>query len=117
MHKENKMNITPIKKIIEDSESRTVEFKTSTAKLSAAFQTVSAFLNGKGGTVLIGVKDNGEIMGQDITDNTRLEVANEIKKIEPSAIELIDIKYIKTDKNKFVIVIHVDPGNHIPYVY
>ncbi len=109
------MRIEEIKKIIEEQESRTVEFKKSTTQLSSAFKVICAFLNGEGGTVLIGVKDNGEIIGQDVTDNTRREIANEIKKIEPSA--PINVSYLKTEKNKYIIAIQVAAGNHVPYVY
>ena len=55
------MNIKAIKQLIQQGESSTLEFKTSTANLSAAFKTVSAFLNEKGGTVLIGVGDKGKL--------------------------------------------------------
>lgn len=109
------MDIEQIKSLVKQGESNTLEFKTSTAKLQAAFASIFAFLNGKGGTVLIGVKDKGQIIGQDVTDSTRLEIANEIKKIEPTA--SIDISYVKADENKFVIVIHVYAGDHAPYIY
>ncbi len=109
------MDIEQIKSLTKQGESVTLEFKTSTAKLQAAFATVCAFLNGKGGTVLIGVSDKGLLVGQDVTDNTRREIAREINKIEPKA--TIDIHYIEFKENKFVIVIHVSAGNHIPYIY
>jgi ATP-dependent DNA helicase RecG len=109
------MNIEQIKLLAKQGESNTLELKTSTAKLQAAFATVSAFLNGKGGTVLIGVNDKGLLIGQDVTDNTRQEIAKEIKKIEPSA--LVDVHYIGVKENKFVIVIHVSAGDYVPYIY
>jgi ATP-dependent DNA helicase RecG len=109
------MNLEQVKKIIEQKESTTVEFKTSTKQLKSAFETVFAFLNGKGGTVLLGVKDNGQIVGQEITDNTRQEIAREKKRIEPAP--PVDVDYIEVKENKFVIVIRVNTGNHIPYTY
>ena len=42
------------------------------------------FLNYQGGIVFIGVKNDGKIVGQMVTDNTQLELANECNKIEPS---------------------------------
>lgn len=109
------MNIEQMQSLVIQGESTNLEFKTSTAKLASAFATVCAFLNNKGGTVLIGVKDNGKIIGQDITDATRLEIANEIRKIEPAA--FIDVDYIEVKTKKFVIVLHVNAGHHIPYIY
>lgn len=106
-----------IEALINQGESVNLEFKTSTAKLHSVFETICAFLNNKGGTVLIGVKDNGQIVGQDVTDNTRLEIAREIKKIEPPAHEQITINYHPIGNNKFVIEFHVTDANHSPYVY
>ncbi len=104
-----------MEQLIQQGESNTVEFKTSTAKLNAAFKTICAFLNGKGGTVLIGVNDHGKVVGQDVTDNTRREIAREKKKIEPTA--PIDVHYVNIKENKFVVAIQVDAGEHSPYVY
>ncbi len=57
------MNLKQIKKIIQFGESERVEFKKSTGVLHAAFETVCAFLNGKGGAVLVGVTNEGRIVG------------------------------------------------------
>jgi ATP-dependent DNA helicase RecG len=78
-----------LKALIKQGESNTVEFKTSTAQLKSSFETICAFLNGKGGTVLIGINNEGEIVGQHVTDATRQEIAREINKLEPEA--LLDI--------------------------
>jgi predicted HTH transcriptional regulator len=45
--------------LVNKGEGITVEFKKTTAQLHAAFETICAFLNGKGGVVLIGVTDVG----------------------------------------------------------
>lgn len=54
--------------LIEKGEGLTVEFKKTTAQLHAAFETICAFLNSKGGVVLIGVANNGKAVGQNITE-------------------------------------------------
>lgn len=109
------MNLTQLESLIAKGESETLEFKTSTSQLKSVFETICAFLNNTGGKILIGVKDNGAIVGQDISDNTRREIANEIKKIEPTA--PIDVHYIKIKENKFVISVTANSGDHVPYVY
>jgi ATP-dependent DNA helicase RecG len=109
------VRLNDIKELAKQGESNTLEFKSSTAKLKAAFETISAFLNKKGGTVLIGVKDSGELIGQDVTDNTRKEIANEIKKIEPPA--SVDVQYVTLENKKVIVVIYVEAGIHAPYVY
>ena len=50
-----------ISKLIHSGESETVEFKENFNM--EAFETVSAFANTKGGTILIGVSDRGKING------------------------------------------------------
>lgn len=109
------MNIETLKMLINQGESETLEFKKSTAKLHAGFETVCAFLNGLGGSVLIGVNDSGKLIGQEISDATKREIAKEISKIEPTA--QIEIKYIDVKQDKKVIVINVKAGEHAPYTY
>lgn len=111
------MTLKKIKKIVQCGENEYIEFKKSTSLLNSAFETVCAFLNGQGGTLLIGVTNGGGVLGQDISDHTKQEIANNITKIEPPAQPLLEIKYLSLDNRKQVIVITVKPGKHIPYVY
>ena len=51
------------------SESETVEFKKSTGEHKEALQAVSAMLNKHGrGELFFGVKDDGEAIGQEVSD-------------------------------------------------
>ncbi len=109
------MDINQITAIVQQGESHNIEFKKSTAQLKSAFETACAFLNGQGGVVLMGVSDKGKIIGQSVTDNTRQEIAREIKKIEPSV--FIDVDYAPIENNKFIIVLEVSIGHHAPYIY
>lgn len=109
------MKISELKKIIKAGESATLEFKASMTQLRAAMETVCAFLNSKrGGTVLIGVKDNGDIIGDDISDKTQTTIANEIHKIEPHP--NLEIQYIPCGQKK-VVAISVQSGLNGPYSY
>lgn len=109
------MNINEIQALITEGESETLELKKSTAKLNAAFETICGFLNGSGGTVLIGVSDNGRIVGQTMSDSTKREIAKEISKIVPPA--QIDVHYIDCDATKKVITLSTKTGEHAPYTY
>ncbi len=109
------MNLEKIKVICARKETKTVEFKTSTALVRAVFETICAFLNGKGGIVLIGVRDDGRILGQHISDGTRKEISKEIKKIEPAP--QVEVDYVEVEPDKFVIAIQVNAGDHAPYAY
>lgn len=105
-----------LRPLIDEGESSSLEFKTSTAKLKSAVETLCAYLNTQGGIVLIGVNDSGKIIGQNVTDQTRLEIANLISKIEPAA--HVDFEYIATRNNTYVIKMSVkfNPAS-IPYVF
>ncbi len=111
-----KISLDEIESLAKQGESNNLEFKVSTAKLHSACETLCAFLNGNGGTVLIGVKDNGKIIGQDISDKTRLEIANSLSKLEPPT--AIEVDYVVIEKNKCVIKMtaNVNPSA-IPYVF
>jgi ATP-dependent DNA helicase RecG len=109
------MDIDQITALIQQGESHNLEFKKSTSQLKPAFESICAFLNGKGGIILVGVTDSGQIIGQNVTDNTRQEIAREINKIEPPA--HIEVSYVSTKTGKHLIVIKVPPGSHAPYTY
>lgn len=74
------------------NESETVEFKKSTGEHKEALQAVSAMLNKHGyGTLYFGVKDNGDVVGQDATDATVRQIASWISdKIEPTIFPTIE---------------------------
>jgi ATP-dependent DNA helicase RecG len=110
------MKLVDLRKLIINGESEILEFKKSTAQLQAAMQTACAFLNGRqGGHVLIGVSDNGSILGQKISDKTKKEISVEINKIEPHV--KLEVDFIKIKEEHFVIVITVPKKNKAPYMY
>ena len=56
-------------------------------------ETACAFLNSDGGWLMFGVSPNLKITGQNVTDATRQEIANALRKIEP-AVD-VEVEYIK----------------------
>lgn len=83
------MTIAEIQELIKKDETRTFELKKSTGELKDAMHTVCAFLNTSGGRVLLGITPASlQVIGQQVTDNTRREIARELTKIEP-AVSLI----------------------------
>lgn len=110
------MNLTQLRALVKQGESELLEFKKTTGLHAAAMKTVCAFLNSEtGGTVLFGVTNDGEIIGQVVADTTNKEIANELRKIEPHAD--IPVKHILVGKDKYVIVLTVKPGKSKPYMY
>ncbi len=68
-----------IEKIIRAGETETVEFKASLAEKKQILETISAFSNTEGGTILIGVDDEGSITGVQLGRKTLEDLANRIK--------------------------------------
>jgi len=116
----NKSSITysDVKSIVVDGESQTVEFKKSLVQFKAIMETLCAFLNSRGGIIVIGVNQHGKLIGQDVTDKTQQEIANEIAKIEPFPSSL-DIQYVSFDEqnDRKIIVISTEKGDSAPYTY
>lgn len=77
------MDRDELPRIVAAGEGETVEFKKSTAQLSRAGETLCAFLNGRGGRVLIGVSPTGEIVGRQVSDKTQQEIAAMLQRFEP----------------------------------
>jgi len=80
--------------LISRGECETIEFKKTTALLREGIKTLCAFANTHGGFLFFGIKDNGDILGQQISDETIKNIANEIKlntdpKIYPSIEKII----------------------------
>jgi ATP-dependent DNA helicase RecG len=110
------MDFQHVLQMILRGESNTLEFKKSSANLKHVAETLCAFSNGKAGTVLIGVSDKGQIIGQQITDHTKQEIANILRKFEPSI--NIETQYIPYQEDKQVIALTVHPDSHaVPYTF
>ena len=77
------MNYKDIERIAELEECSNLEFKESTGQLDRSMETLCAFLNGDGGDILYGIKDNGKIIGQEVSDNTKRSIAEAVNRIEP----------------------------------
>jgi len=96
-------------------ENELIEFKESTAEFDKACKAIVAMLNKSGmGSIYFGIKDNGEVIGQEIGKNTLSNVTDRIKdSIKPSIYPLVKKE---TFDNKDVI--HVQfKGNNKPYAY
>ena len=103
-------NLDIVKELISEKENGQVEFKETTGQLERGMETLCAFLNGKGGTVMFGVTDKGKIIGQDVSDKTKREIAEAINRLEP--ITAVQISYVPIpDSEKKVIVFHVDESS------
>ena len=74
-------------KLIEGGENIQVEFKKSTTEITKdVYDTVCSFSNREGGIILLGVKDNGEILGvaPDAVDRMKKDFVTSINNGEKS---------------------------------
>lgn len=110
------LHIKDIEKLASQGESDVLEFKKSTGDLEGAAHTLCAFLNQKGGTVLLGVLNSGKLVGQDVTDATRREIARTLQKFEPPA--NIEVSFVSLPSGKQIIVLQVGTNPRFgPYIY
>jgi len=110
------MKLNELEKLIQQGESDTLEFKKSTGQLKNTGETLCAFLNNKGGIVLIGVNDRGEIIGQQVAEKTHREVGGTLAKLAPE--HNVKISYIEINKDKKVIILQAKPHTDLqPYTF
>ncbi|GHU95175.1 ATPase AAA [Clostridia bacterium] len=94
-------------------ESETAELKqqlTDDIKLE-----VMAFANSDGGTVYVGVHDNGEVLGLENAQEDLLSVNNSLRDSIKPDITLFAHSHIETVDGKEIIVIDVQRGSNRPY--
>lgn len=103
--------------LVSGAENGQVEFKETTGQLERGMETLCAFLNMSGGTVLFGVTDKGKIIGQDVSDKTKRDIADAINRLEPMA--AVQVSYVPLlDSEKKIIVFHADESRHDrPFCY
>ena len=95
-----------------------LEFKKTTAEREAAMETLCAFLNGRGGTVIFGVTPAGRIVGQDVSDQTVREVTALFQHVEPGAmIELHRVPVADAGGKELLVLGVVPLHEQQPYTY
>lgn len=96
-------------------ESEVTEFKRTTGERREAMQTLCAMLNHRGGRVLFGVQPDGRVAGQQVSDKTLEELAQEIRDIDPPAFP--QIERIANGGGREVLCVAVSQGASRPYSY
>lgn len=106
-------------RIIEKGEGVTIEFKESLSKKlkQEVVKTICAFLNTRGGTILLGVNDKAEVIGLDVDsekdlDNYKQSIIQILKhKVGINGSTNIHFNTEKLD-NKILLRINCTPSNH-----
>jgi len=104
--------MSEIAELLKEGESEKVEFKPSLSQIDKIIESVSAFSNTNGGTVVIGVRDKGEVLGVDIGERTIENLANRIKQnTDPMVYPSI---HVEESDDKHVVVIEVEGSKQKP---
>ncbi len=109
------MTLDQIAALAATGESETLECKRTTGTRREAASTVCAMLNQRGGHVLFGVTPEGDVVGQQVSEQTMEEVSAEIRRIDPPAFPAID--RVRVANDRAVIAIRVHQGSARPYRY
>ncbi len=108
------MNLQQLQDIVAHGESDQLEFKRTSGERKEAAKTACAMLNGLGGFILIGVDDQGRIIGQHATAQTTEDITQELRRIDPPAFP--ELETVMLDNGRSVIVLRVHGGGG-PYTY
>ena len=109
------MNEAQLLKLIEQGENQSIEFKSSLKLRQDIGATISAFANTSGGTVLVGVSDEGKIVKVAIGRKTVEDLANWVKQNTDPQI-YPDVKVHRADA-KDVIEISVKESDQKPVFF
>ena len=109
------LNTENIQSLIDSGEGYNVEFKVRIpSKVRELTEEICAFANADGGYLLIGVDDDGQIIGTNIENDKRSAIQGSISEISPA---LHGDLYAVSIKNKTVWVIDVPSGKDKPYIF
>ena len=109
------MRIDDLDALVAAGESETLEFKRTTGERRRGTRAVCAMLNHRGGRVLFGVTPGGQVIGQDVSDRTIEQIAEELQNIDPPAFPRVD--RISVTGSREVVVVTVPILQHQPYSY
>lgn len=101
-----------VEELIKKGESESLELKSSLSQVNEIIETIAAFANAKGGKIIIGISNKGEILGLKIGKDTIEKLTNKIlTSLEPKIYPSIKIEEIE---GKQVIVISVEEAKKKP---
>ena len=114
------MTIKDIETLIHTDETRNLELKKTTGELKDGMKSACAFLNTDGGWLIFGIAPTTlKVVGQDVTENTRREIAQAVTHLEPALDVEVNYVDLPNSNGKQVIVMHFDKWvwSKEPYTY
>lgn len=111
------MDFEDVERLAGLGESETVEYKRGTGQLARAAESLCAFLNTSGGHVLIGVGDDGRVLGQLVSETTQQNVGNALTKFEPAAPVTVDQVPIPGTDREVLVLQAPKRSDLVPFTY
>jgi ATP-dependent DNA helicase RecG len=110
------MNVEELKTIIKKGEDSSCQLKADIRNVDSLASEMAAFANSEGGTILIGVHDDGSIPGLSGSDVTRINqlISNAASQHVRSPLQ-VKTENILLSNDKIVIVVFIPKGIDKPY--
>ena len=104
-----------IRELIQNGENKRIEFKEQLPKNEMIVKTVIAFSNTAGGKLIIGVRDDREIVG--IEDSNIFELKDRLSSLifDSCYPNILPEIYTLNVEEKLLLVVEVFRGNLLPY--
>ncbi|MGB0931413.1 MAG: helix-turn-helix domain-containing protein, partial [Chitinophagales bacterium] len=107
------MTFTQILQWIDQGEGTTIEFKMQVTHVSKIAKTLCAFANTKGGTMVVGITDDGEMVGVINPEQTKTKLLQAAMMSElPIVIQLDEFE---VESSVIIIAAYVPRSNHKPH--
>ncbi len=110
------MTLQELKKCIKRGEDSSNQFKSDIRSPDALAAEIVSFLNAKGGTIYIGVDDNGRLPGLGAADVRRINqmLSNVASQHVRNPVSLLT-ENVLTEDSRCIILVHVEEGLDKPY--
>lgn len=102
-----------IEAIVDSGEGETLEFKSRLPKINQIAKDIATFANTKGGLILYGINENGNIIGLTETDRFHDIIQISLQKITPSP-KLVSWKLISYQE-KYLGAVLINPSEEAPF--
>lgn len=102
------MNVDKLRQIVAEDESQTNEFKIESEKQADLDEVIVSFANAEGGNLLVGVTDNGEIIGVKNVKSVVDRLHSAARRIDPPLNDGVSVVQIDCDGNTVVAALVPD---------
>ena len=108
------MTTDELKDLIREGENSHVEFTSKAVSNEELAIVIIAFLNGQGGTLLLGVEDDGAIGGLTQSADSAMNAISQIcqARVKPPVLPVLDSYRLD---GRQILAISVEKGTHKPY--